>query len=280
MQLGIFAKTFAGSDPASVLRAARTAGFSVVQYNMACSGLPSLPKSIAPDVARALKAASETTGLSIAAVSATANLVHPDIAVRTSGIACVKAIIAAASLMGSSVVTLCTGTRDAADPWKHHPDNRDKAAWRDLHAAFDQLEPIAAQYDVMLGIEPEHGNIIADAALAHHFLTERSGAPIGIIFDPANLVTGHEFSSWASMIAAAIDMLGGHIIMAHAKDVNAQGHVKAAGFGQIDFLQLIHRLHGAKFVGPLITHGLDAADAPQVAFHLRQCAEQAGVPLT
>ena len=42
MRLGIFAKTFPGSAPSPVLRQARAAGFAAVQYNMACSGLPSM----------------------------------------------------------------------------------------------------------------------------------------------------------------------------------------------------------------------------------------------
>ena len=43
MQVGVFAKTFEGNHPATVLAAIRDAGFSTVQYNMACSGLGSLP---------------------------------------------------------------------------------------------------------------------------------------------------------------------------------------------------------------------------------------------
>ncbi len=44
MQLGIFAKTFQGREPRAILQAARDAGYRVVQYNMACSGLPSMPE--------------------------------------------------------------------------------------------------------------------------------------------------------------------------------------------------------------------------------------------
>ena len=33
MQLGIFAKTFPGSDPAAVLRAVRGAGYRCAQFN-------------------------------------------------------------------------------------------------------------------------------------------------------------------------------------------------------------------------------------------------------
>jgi len=53
MKLGIFAKTFDGSTPIQVLRAARDAGYDAVQYNMACSGLAPLPETIDPAAALA-----------------------------------------------------------------------------------------------------------------------------------------------------------------------------------------------------------------------------------
>ncbi len=52
MQIGVFAKSFEGDRPATVLAASRDAGFSTVQYNMACSGLGSLPGTISEDAAR------------------------------------------------------------------------------------------------------------------------------------------------------------------------------------------------------------------------------------
>lgn len=50
MRLGIFAKTFTGHDPLTVLTAAKNAGFSTVQYNFACSGIASLPEAIDTDI--------------------------------------------------------------------------------------------------------------------------------------------------------------------------------------------------------------------------------------
>ena len=74
MRVGVFAKTFEGDHPATVLAASRDAGFSTVQYNMACSGLESLPEAISEDAAREVREASAGTGIGIAAISATYNL--------------------------------------------------------------------------------------------------------------------------------------------------------------------------------------------------------------
>ena len=43
MKLGVFAKTFAGTDPDRSFMS-RAAGFKTVQYNMSCSGIGRFPK--------------------------------------------------------------------------------------------------------------------------------------------------------------------------------------------------------------------------------------------
>ena len=78
MRVGVFAKTFEGDHPATVLAASRDAGFGTVQYNMACSGLGSLPEAISEDAAREVREASAGTGIGIAAISATYNMTDPD----------------------------------------------------------------------------------------------------------------------------------------------------------------------------------------------------------
>ena len=85
MQLGIFAKTFDGTSASDVLAALAAAGYSAAQYNMACSGLPSMPDAIPAEAAEAVAVASRACKLSIAAVSGTYNMIHPDKTVRDKG---------------------------------------------------------------------------------------------------------------------------------------------------------------------------------------------------
>ncbi len=160
MQLGIFAKTFAGTQPGAVLAAARTAGFDCVQYNMACSGLPSMPDEISAATAQDIADATHGTRISIAAVSATYNMIHPDPAVRTAGHRRLDVIAARCRAMGTRLVTLCTGTRDPDDQWHHHPANAAPEAWADLRASMAVAIGIAERHDVDLGIEPELANVV------------------------------------------------------------------------------------------------------------------------
>jgi sugar phosphate isomerase/epimerase len=112
MRLGIFAKTFPGDTAPAVMSAARAAGYDAVQYNMACSGLSALPQAIPDEAVSALREASEATGVGVAALSATYNMIHPDPAVRDVGRAAFAAIAGAARELGTEVVTVCSGSRD------------------------------------------------------------------------------------------------------------------------------------------------------------------------
>jgi sugar phosphate isomerase/epimerase len=71
------------------------------------------------------------------------------------------------------------------------------------------------------------------------------------------------------LYAEVCDLLAGRIAMAHAKDRDAAGKVVPAGTGIIDFDAFFAALARAGFTGPIVTHGLNAADAPAVARFLR-----------
>lgn len=265
MQIGIFAKTFTGSDPLTVLRAAATAGYGAVQYNMACSGLGALPASIAPSDAAAIRAAAATTGVAIAAVSATYNMIHPDPAVVEAGRRAFAAIAEAAPKMGTRLVTVCTGSRDPVDQWRHHPDNTEASAWRDLLAEVERLLVIAERHDVLIGVEPELANVVHSAGAAARLLSTFPGARIRIVLDPANLFETADAPTRRALIEEAINLLHPAIAMVHAKDRHADGSFAAAGAGVIDFRHFFATLRQAGFAGPVITHGLTAEEAPGVA---------------
>src|SRR6476659_111914 len=131
MRLGIFAKTFDGSDPAVVLRAVRGAGYECAQFNLACAGLASMPDDVAPAKLTEIREASSASGVDLVALSGTYNMIHPDPAKRAAGLRQLGVVIEAAHALGIPMVTLCTGTRDPDDQWRHHPGNDAADAWTD-----------------------------------------------------------------------------------------------------------------------------------------------------
>lgn len=273
MRLGIFAKTFPGADPATVLAQAQAAGFEAVQYNMACSGLPSLPDAITPSQAADVRDAATQTGLAIAAVSGTYNMIHPDPAVRATGLVHLEVLAAAAATMGSRLITLCTGTRDPDDQWRGHPDNTSPDAWSDLLAEMGKAVAIAERYDIRLGIEPELSNVVDSAVRARQLLDTIASPRLAIVLDPANLFEHSSLAEQRDTISRAIDLLADRIVMVHAKDRTVDGAFTAAGAGVLDYRHYIGRLRAIGFAGDVVTHGLTAAEAPAVARFLRQALQ-------
>lgn len=277
MQLGIFAKTFEGNAPRQVMQAAAEAGYSVVQYNMACSGLAAMPEAIAPEVANAVAAAALAEGVAVAAVSGTYNMIHPDITVRQQGHRRLDVIAASCRAMNVRLVTLCTGTRDPHDQWRHHPDNQSAASWQDLLESIAVAVAIAELHDIELGIEPELANTVNSAAAAARLIADIGSPRLRIVLDAANLFERESLSAQRRIVAAAISLLSSRIIMAHAKDRKPDGGFVAAGQGVLDYAHYLSCLAETGFKGPLITHGLSPEEAPVSAQFLRHAMDEAGL---
>ncbi|TGV13963.1 sugar phosphate isomerase/epimerase [Mesorhizobium sp. M8A.F.Ca.ET.173.01.1.1] len=269
MRLGIFAKTFPGIDPAAVLAAVKKAGYETTQFNLACAGLPSMPDTVPADAVAAIRAAARSSGVSLAALSGTYNMAHPDKAVRDEGLRRLGVVIDTAAALAIPLVTLCTGSRNTADQWAYHPDNAAPAAWTDMAAEMEKALALAERAGVDLGIEPEQANIVTSASDARRLIAEMGSKHLKIVLDPANLFEHASPDEARTIVAAAIDEAAGHIAMAHAKDRHGDGRFATAGQGVVDFPDFVARLKGVGFDGALVTHGLSADEAAGVAAFLR-----------
>lgn len=280
MQLGIFAKTFGGTDPLAVLASAKAAGFSAVQYNMACSGLASMPDSISAETAAAVAAAADVQGVTIAAVSGTYNMIHPDIAARQKGHARLEVLASRCHAMSTRMITLCSGTRDTDDQWRAHPDNGTAEAWHDLRSSMETAIAIAERWDIELGIEPELANVVDSAGKARQLIDELRSPRLKIVFDAANLFERGSRAEQRRVVSSAIEQLGDRIALAHAKDRAADGSFATAGKGVLDYAHYLSALKAAGFRGALVTHGLTADEAPATAAFLRKALASTGIETT
>jgi sugar phosphate isomerase/epimerase len=277
MELGIFAKTFEGSGPHQVFGAAARAGYSAVQYNMACSGLAAMPDQISDDQAGSIAAASKALGISIAAVSGTYNMIHPDKVVRDRGLMRLDVLASRCHAMGTRMITLCTGSRDPNDQWRFHPGNASAEAWHDLVESMTGALSIAERWDVVLGIEPELGNAVSSAQKARQLMDDLGSHRLQIVFDAANLFEATGAEEQRRIVSSAIDLLGDRIAVAHAKDRTADGEFISAGKGVLDYRHYLSCLKATGFAGPLITHGLAANEAEFTATFLRNAMAEVGV---
>ncbi|MGO1768344.1 MAG: sugar phosphate isomerase/epimerase family protein [Microbacterium sp.] len=244
-RLGVFARCYAEHDPDALGRRAADDGFSLVQLNLSALQLPTLPgeeELAALDLPR-IAGAFADHGVGIWGLSCSYNMAHPSDSVRAAQTAAAVRLIRRAPDLGAAAVTLCTGTRDPDDMWRRHPDNGSESAWADMRRSLDALLESAEAAGVVLAVEPEPGNVIADADAAQRLVRElgdRSGG-IGFILDPANLVAGRPQDEPAAVLRDAFDRLGSAAVCVHAKDVVPWGS-RLGGAQGIDF-GLVRQLH-------------------------------------
>lgn len=268
MKLGIFAKTFPGSNSSEVLKQCFESGYSVAHYNMVCSGMVSMPLEISNSDCENIQSSALENNVELIAVSGTYNMIHPDPLVRKDGHNRLSVIAKAANQIGLGLVTLCTGTRSAEDQWAFHKDNDTPEAWRDLIASMEVAVSIAEDHGIDLGIEPEMDNVVSSAQKAKRLLDELGSKCLKIIFDPANLFEQTTHQDQRDIVSRGIDLLAPDLVMAHAKDRLPDGRFGTAGKGVVDFDHYLRALMSVGFDGPLVAHGLEAREAADVATFL------------
>jgi sugar phosphate isomerase/epimerase len=262
-RIGIFARTFRRDSAAEVAAAVAGAGYSLAHWNFAAIGKATLAHDVGSADFVAVRSGFDAAGLLIPSVSATYNMIHPDADFRAAQTAAAVALIGQVPELGADVATLCTGTRDLENMWRSHPDNVTEAAWSDLRRSLDVLLAAAGSAGIRLGVEPEAGNVIVDAPTAARLLDELGAdAPIGIVFDPANLLSPETVHRQEQILTEAVDILGDRILCAQAKDVVPSGY-SAAGRGAMDYHLVMRLLQSIRPV-PLIVQDADEADAARV----------------
>jgi sugar phosphate isomerase/epimerase len=271
MYLGIFAKTFSRRTFAETLDAVASHGFSCIQFNFSCVGLPTVPASVEPGAIAQICKDCDARGISIAGVSGTFNMIDPDVRNRRERLGRLSVLAQATRELGCDLITLCTGTRDPDDMWRAHPDNNSPAAWRDLLGGMEEAIAIAEQHDVLLGVEPETANVVSSARKARQLLDELHSSRVKIVIDPANLFHPGKIERMCETIEEVFQLVGPDIVMAHAKELGADGATGrvAPGRGVLDWNLYFATLARMDFRGPMVLHGLAEADVAEAARFLR-----------
>ena len=255
MYPSIFARTYSGTSAQAVLDSAAADGFQAVQFNLQCAGLPTIPESVPVGLPEQVALYASSLNLTIDALSGTYNMAHPDKLVREKYRRGFVNVLEAAKFMGVQIVTLCTGSRDQSNMWKHHPDNVSVEAWKDLCSEMEYALGQAEDLGIQLGIEPEAGNVVCNAKMARRLLTEMSSPNLGVVLDAANLVSAELLPKQREVMEEAFAMVSDRILLAHVKDIDRQGNVVATGRGDVDLHEFVRLLHFAKYNGALVAHG-------------------------
>lgn len=272
---GVFARTYAPQPLGDLFARIRADGFQAVQFNLSCLGLAPLPDVLPAGAGESVHRAAQKAGLTVCALSGTYNMAHPNPDRRAADRVGFANVVRAAVEMDVSLVTLCTGTRDPTDMWRAHPDNGSPAAWSDMRREIDWALGLADRAGLALGVEPEPGNVVADAVLARRLLDEVESRRLGIVLDAANLLPPEAMPRQQAIVEEATRLLGSDLRLVHAKDVDLQGRVVAAGQGAVDLQRFVTAVLSTGYDGPLVGHGFTEDEAPQVGRTLRELIERA-----
>lgn len=202
--------------------------------------------------------------IKIAALSGTYNMIDPDIQKRNAGLHLLRYVAERCALFETSVITLCTGSRDPHSMWRAHPDNNTESAWKDLINSMAKALKIAEEYKVTLAFEPEVSNVIDSAEKARKILDEMQSPYLKVVMDGANIFHKGELQRMHEILDEAFDLLGDDIVLAHAKDLDRDGQAGhlAAGTGLLDYDQYLGLLKKSGYTGPVVLHGLSEEQIP------------------
>ena len=293
MRLGVFAKHISRATPEELFDTVAGFGLDCTQFNAACLGTPSLPERIDDALWNRAARAARSTGVKVVALSATFNPLDENKVRLASNFQRLELLAQGALILGTDLLTLCSGTRNQQDMWTYHPENRSSAAWQEMVNAMQRALEIAIEYDLYLGIEPEVANVVSNANDGMRLIRELESNGIKIVFDPANLYRppadprqdGH-------VITDALALLGDHIAIAHCKDIAAPvgraatyqpgetlyAHV-AAGTGILNYRHYLSELRRLVSTDvPLILHGLSQEQIPRSVAFVRRCISEPEAP--
>lgn len=276
-QIGILlSTTYTTGTLEERLDEAKAHGLACVQVSMGCAGLPEMPDAIPAGLPERFRREAAARGLSIASVTGTFNMCHPDAEQRQVGLRRLRVI---AEAFPQLPIHICTGTRNAQSMWRNHPENKSPDAWRDMAACVREAADIARQSKSVLAFEPEVNNIVDTARKARQIMDETGSTHLKVTMDPANIFPAGSLPRMKEILEEAFSLVGRDIVLAHAKDLDHDGDAghKAAGEGLLDYELYLRLLRANRFSGPLLLHGLSRAQVPGcVAFLRGKLARVAG----
>ena len=275
MQIGIMSGTFARATLEEGLDAIVNHGMNCTQFNLSSAGVTQIPPHIDEDLCDKIREEMSARNITMTALGGTYNMIHPDVQRRADGLRDLRVLAAACERLGTSVITLCTGSRDPDNMWRHHPDNDTPEAWEDLVVSMRQAIAVAEEYQVTLAFEPEVANVV-DSAIKARRIIDQIGSPyLKVVMDGANIFHTGELPRMREILDEAFALLGEHVAFAHAKDLDRDGEAGhlAAGKGLLDYDQYLSLLNDVDPNVQIILHGLSEAEVDGCVSFLREKIE-------
>jgi len=266
-RLGVLTTEFGRPSLGATLDAIASHNIGAVQFQLG-SAVPSLPlqtsllmgldvlgEHLSPGLCREIREQLAERNLTLAAVDGTFNMIDPDEKRRWTNLGYLQQLVESCHALGTSIVTLCTGSRDEI-MWRRHPDNDRPEAMTDLVAVMKAAAQTAEEHRVTLAFEPEVNNVVNAPGKARQLIDEVGSSSVKVVMDPANIFKAGELPQMRDKLREAFDLLGRDIALAHAKDLDHDGEAGQLGAGQglMDYPLYLSLLQQSRFDGAIILH--------------------------
>lgn len=263
MEAGIFSTVFNRGSVESVLDAMVEAGFKATQFHLSCAGIDQIPESIPEGLCERIRGAFDERGMGMAGLSGTFNMIDQNDRAKEAGFRGLEQLASHAKELGTSVVTLCSGTM-ADYLWRPHPDNKGKQAWNQMIASMARAAEIGESHDVCVAFEPEVSNVIDSAVKAKRVIDTVASSKLKVCIDGANLFHKGELPRMDEILDEAFDLVGDHIVLAHGKDLSKDGEAghDGAGTGFLNYDRYVKLLDRVGYKGAIVLHSLKEEQVP------------------
>lgn len=234
LKLGVTSTVY-GRDKtiAEAARLARETGFHGVQLSMAFADADFYPYrpdvdlgTLTPELRRSIREAYTDLGLDVFCVSAYTNLAQPYGDARTAAIEYMKTLIRMTKDLGANAVITEAGTRGFE-------------AFERCVEGFREVMEVAEAEGIHVCIEPSYKQAVPNSYTAAGLIEAVGSEYLKVLMDPANILC-------YDSVDRMFDVLGEHIIYAHAKDcvVDEKGDptFPSAGEGMVPYHRFVELL--------------------------------------
>lgn len=211
------------------------------------------------------------------------NLVTSDNTFRQSEIKRLIKSIEIAGWLDARAVDFGPGSLSSDGPWFAHPDNWTSDARNRLVDSLKTVAQIAEANDVFLTIEGHQLVTLENAHITAEVLDAVASTHIRTVYDPANWISRETVYNTTMAIENDMDVLGRHIISAHAKDIWIENrhalHLQdgCPGQGIMDFETLFKRMEQLSPDYPVLVEGASTEELMDVGKLFHEIADKVNI---
>lgn len=211
------------------------------------------------------------------------NMITPDETLRKEAVRTVQAALRLAGWLGARGIDTGPGSMNPDGPWFPHPENWTASARNQLVKTLKECAQAAEDAGVFLSLECHQLVTLKTPEIACEVLDEVNSPWVRCDYDSANWITLETVFDTASALNHHFDLLGHHIVSAHAKDIWIENkltlHLQdgCPGKGNMDFKTLFRRIEALSPEYPVISEGNNTDELPAVSKLFHDTARELGI---